>query len=255
MRKRGQHFLVDRRISERIADYAYLTGSDNVLEVGPGTGNLTEVLSARAGRVVAVEVDPRLAAALEGRFPNVSVIRGDALRVDLPEYEKVVSNLPYQISSKMTFRILKREFEVAVLMYQREFAQRLVAPPGSKDYGRLALNVGLRAEAEILERVPRTAFWPRPRVESAIVRLRPREDRPEVDERVFVDLTRGLFSQRRKKVKKSLAAMGISSETISRMESDLLDKRPENLTPEEVVSLAEAISCNHRTGSVFYTHR
>ena len=169
--------------------------------------------------------------------------------------EKVVSNLPYQISSKMTFRILKREFEVAVLMYQREFAQRLVAPPGSKDYGRLALNVGLRAEAEILERVPRTAFWPRPMVESAIVRLRPREDRPEVDERIFVDLTRGLFSQRRKKVKKSLAAMGISSETISRMESDLLDKRPENLTPEEVVSLAEAISCNHRTGSVFYTHR
>ncbi|MHC1594093.1 MAG: rRNA adenine N-6-methyltransferase family protein, partial [Methanotrichaceae archaeon] len=93
------------------------------------------------------------------------------------------------------------------------------------------------------------------RVESAIVRLRPREDRPEVDERIFVDLTRGLFSQRRKKVKKSLAAMGISSETISHMESDLLEKRPENLTPEEVVSLAEAISRNHRTGSVFYTHR
>jgi len=242
MKKKGQHFLVDRRILERIGDYADLTEQDHVLEVGPGTGNLTEVLSARAGYVTAIEVDPRLALDLEGRLPNVSVVRGDALRVPLPEYNKIVSNLPYQISSKVTFRLLERPFKLAVLMYQLEFAQRMVALPGTKDYGRLTLNVALRAEAEILERVPRGAFRPPPKVMSAIVRLKPREVRLPVDENIFDNLTRGLFTQRRKKVKKSLAMMKVSSEAISRMDPVLLEKRPQELSLENVAGLVEAIT-------------
>jgi 16S rRNA (adenine1518-N6/adenine1519-N6)-dimethyltransferase len=242
LKKLGQHFLVDRRVLSRIGDYAYLSEEDRVLEIGPGTGNLTRVLSERTGTVFAIEVDPALASSLEGRFMNVVVIRGDALKVPLPDYNKIVSNLPYQISSKITFRLLERPFDLAVLMYQREFAERMVASPGTKDYGRLTLNVSLRAEAEILERVPRGAFRPMPQVESAIVRLRPRENRIPVDYKVFDDLTRGLFSMRRKKVKRSLAAMRISSDVLSGIDPDLLDKRPQELTLEEVVDLARAVS-------------
>ena len=242
MKKLGQHFLVDRRVLARIGDYASLSEEDRVLEIGPGTGNLTCVLSERAGTVSAIEVDPALASSLEGRFMNVVVIRGDALRVPLPDYNKIVSNLPYQISSKITFRLLERPFDLAVLMYQREFAERMVASPGTKDYGRLTLNVSLRAEAEILEFVPRGAFRPMPQVESAIVRLRPHETRIPVDEKVFEDLTRGLFSMRRKKVKRSLAAMRIFSDVLSGIDPDLLHKRPQELTLEEVVDLARAVS-------------
>jgi 16S rRNA (adenine1518-N6/adenine1519-N6)-dimethyltransferase len=242
LKKLGQHFLVDRRVLSRIGDYAYLSEEDRVLEIGPGTGNLTRVLSERTGTVFAIEVDPALASSLEGRFMNVVVIRGDALKVPLPDYNKIVSNLPYQISSKITFRLLERPFDLAVLMYQREFAERMVASPGTKDYGRLTLNVSLRAEAEILEFVPRGAFRPMPQVESAIVRLRPRETRIPVDEKVFDDLTRGLFSMRRKKVKRSLAAMKVSFDVLSGIDPDLLDKRPQELTLEEVVDLARAVS-------------
>ncbi|MGC9515386.1 16S rRNA (adenine(1518)-N(6)/adenine(1519)-N(6))-dimethyltransferase RsmA [Methanocrinis sp.] len=242
MKKLGQHFLVDRRIIARIVDYASIDREDRVLEIGPGTGNLTEALSERAGTIFAIEVDANLATSLEGRFQNVSVLRGDALRVPLPDYNKIVSNLPYQISSKITFRLLERPFDLAVLMYQREFAERMVARPGTKEFGRLTLNVALRAEAEILERVPRGAFRPMPQVESAIVRLRPRENRIPVDERAFDDLTRGLFSMRRKKVKRSLAAMGVPSEILSRIDPDLLERRPQELFLEEVVDLARSVS-------------
>jgi 16S rRNA (adenine1518-N6/adenine1519-N6)-dimethyltransferase len=242
MKKLGQHFLVDRRVLARIGDYASLAEEDRVLEIGPGTGNLTEVLSARAGTVFAIEVDPALASSLEGRFPNVVVIRGDALKVPPPDYNKIVSNLPYQISSKITFRLLERPFDLAVLMYQKEFAERMVASLGTKDYGRLTLNVSLRAEVEIVERVPRGAFRPMPQVESAIVRLRPREKRIDVDYRVFDDLTRGLFSMRRKKVKRSLAAMKVSSDVLSRIDPDLLERRPQELSLEDAVDLAKAIS-------------
>lgn len=244
MKKLGQHFLVDRRVLARIGDYASLSEKDRVLEIGPGTGNLTRILSERAGEVFAIEVDPDLAASLKERFKNVTVTKGDALKVQLPDYNKVVSNLPYQISSKITFRLLERPFDLAVLMYQREFAERMVASPGTKEYGRLTLNVSLRAEAEILEFVPRGAFRPMPAVESAIVRLQPRGERIEVDRRVFDDLTRRLFSMRRKKVKKSLAALRFPSDVLSRIDPDLLERRPQELSLEDVVYLARAASGN-----------
>ncbi|MDF0589706.1 16S rRNA (adenine(1518)-N(6)/adenine(1519)-N(6))-dimethyltransferase RsmA [Candidatus Methanocrinis natronophilus] len=242
MKKLGQNFLVDGRVLARIGDYASLNEEDRVLEIGPGTGNLTRILSARAGKVYAIEVDPGLASALEGRHPNVVVMRGDALKAPLPDYNKVVSNLPYQISSKITFRILKRPFDLAVLMYQREFAERMVAFPGTKEYGRLTLNVSFRAEAEILEIVPRGAFRPMPQVESAIVRLLPRKTPIPVDEKAFDDITRVLFSTRRKKVKRSLASMGASLGALSRIDPQILDRRPQELTLEEVALIARTIS-------------
>lgn len=250
MRKKGQHFLLDMGIIERIVCYAELVPDDKVLEIGPGTGNLTKAMARRAGRVFALEVDPALAADLQERFGNtagnstagnaatgnVTVIKGDALKADLPEYNKIVSNLPYQISSRITYRLLARPFDLAVLMYQREFALRMVAKPGSQEYGRLALTAGYLCDAEIMERVPRSAFRPVPEVESAIVRLRPKEH--DIDAERFIGFAERLFNFRRKKVKKALASMGFSKEYLGMMDAALLEKRPEELTPDEAAKLA-----------------
>jgi 16S rRNA (adenine1518-N6/adenine1519-N6)-dimethyltransferase len=240
--KLGQHFLMDRGATIRIASYAELKPEDNVLEIGPGTGNLTETLASRAGHVYAVEIDPDLAAQLSGRFSNVQVIKGDALKVELPHYNKIVSNLPYQISSRITYRLLSRPFETAVLMYQWEFARRLAAAVGSEEYGRLAMVVGFFCRIEILEKVSKMAFRPVPQVDSAIVRLQPRLDRPEADPADFMRLVEGLFNNRRKKVKKGLAALEASPRAIAELDAALLERRPEDLSPDEAASLVVAIS-------------
>jgi 16S rRNA (adenine1518-N6/adenine1519-N6)-dimethyltransferase len=237
--KKGQHFLIDRGIVERIIDYAELSPKDRVLEIGPGTGNLTGALATHAGTVYAIEVDPDLVAGLQklqDRFQNISLIKGDALEVELPDYNKVVSNLPYQISSKITYRLLSRPFDTAVLMYQKEFARRMTAGPGQKEYGRLGMVAGYLCRAEILEIVSRSAFSPMPEVESAIVWLRPREH--EADAQTFMRFVERLFISRRKKVKKALASVGVPKERLAMIDSSMLEKRPEELTPKEAAELA-----------------
>jgi len=237
----GQHFLTDRSVIERIVSFAEIKREDRVLEIGPGTGILTKALAARAGSVYAVEVDPDLAAQLLGCAPNVLVINADALTVILPDYNKIVSNLPYQISSKISYRLLPRPFDLAILMFQKEFAERMMALPGSKDYGRLAMIAGFFCQIDILEGVPRTAFRPVPEVDSLIVRLRPRAERPEVDPGVFMRLVETLFRNRRKKVKKGLAAFGVGREIMEGLDASLQDKRPEDLAPDEVAGIARSI--------------
>jgi 16S rRNA (adenine1518-N6/adenine1519-N6)-dimethyltransferase len=240
--KLGQHFLEDAAIISRIADYADLKPEDRVLEIGPGPGNLTEALAARADKVYAVEIDADLAYQLAGRFSNVHVVSGDALKVELPVCNKIVSNLPYQISSAITYRLLSQPFEKAVLMYQWEFARKMVADAGSKEYGRLAMTVGFFCHVEILEKVSKMAFRPVPQVDSAVVRLLPREDRPPGDHLDLIRLAEGLFNNRRKKVKKGLAALGAGKAALAELDADLLDKRPEDLSSDEAASLLPAIS-------------
>ncbi len=238
--KKGQHFLIDHALLKRIGDYAELERRDHVLEIGPGTGNLTEILASRAGQVYAVEADPGLAADLQGRFPNVQVIKGDALLVSLPDYNKTVSNLPYQISSKITQRLLSRPFELAVLMYQQEFAERMLAKPGTDRYGRMAMIAGYLSSAESLEAVPRSAFRPIPAVKSVVVRLQPREH--DVDAEGFIKFVESLFRSRRKKIKKALLSMGISKDRLAMLDTSLLERRPEELTPDEAAWLMKSIS-------------
>jgi 16S rRNA (adenine1518-N6/adenine1519-N6)-dimethyltransferase len=240
--KLGQHFLIDQATVSRIADYAELGPEDTVLEIGPGPGNLTAALASRAGRVYAVEIDSELAAQLAGRFSNVEVIMGDALKAELPRCNKIVSNLPYQISSSLTYRLLSRPFQRAVLMYQWEFARRLKAAPGSEDYGRLAMTAGFFCQIEILEKVSKMAFRPVPQVDSAIVRLLPRPDLPAGPAEDLIRLAEGLFNNRRKKVKKGLAALGARGPDLAELDVDLLEKRPEQLSSDDAASLVQAIS-------------
>ena len=207
-KRAGQHQVIDPTVLEQMVDYAELSRDDVVLEVGAGIGNLTLLLAARAGKVIAVERDRRLMRVLGERLrvhSNVKLLCGDALQIELPKFNKVVANLPYGISSDITFRLLKHKFELAILMYQREFAERLVAKPGSDDYGRLTVNAYYRASLELLREVPPEAFFPQPKVTSAIVRLKPREPPFDVaDESMFFNVVRALFQHRRQRVRNAL---------------------------------------------------
>ncbi|PKK85985.1 MAG: ribosomal RNA small subunit methyltransferase A [Thermoplasmata archaeon HGW-Thermoplasmata-1] len=250
----GQNFLVDTRVADRQIRYADVKPEDTVLEIGPGHGILTKRLASKAGKVMAVEYDRDLAneLRLDPELKEVGIIEGDALGVDLfslPKFNKVVANLPYNISSPITFKLLGYPFDIAVLMYQLEFAERMTAKPGNSDYGRLTVNVYCVAECEILEKVPAAAYWPIPKVDSAIVMLRRRQSPPFelANEKVFYGMVDALFSQRRKKIRNSLTPF------ISRIPSHgipagelmwglpYLDERPEDLSPEQLAELANMI--------------
>ena len=204
----GQYQVVDSTLLERMVGYAELSRDDMVLEIGAGIGNLTLLLAARAGKVIAVERDRKLIKVLGERLSghsNVERLCGDALRIELPKFNKVVANLPYGISSDITFKLLEHGFELAVLMYQREFAERLAAKPGSDDYSRLTVNAYYRTSVELLGEVLPKAFFPQPKVTSAIVRLRPREPPFKAkNEKVFFNVIRALFQHRRQRVRNAL---------------------------------------------------
>ena len=207
-RRIGQQQVVDPMVLERMVDYAELSKKDVVLEIGAGIGNLTGLLAKRANEVIAVERDGKIVKALQERLKdltNVKFIHGNALKIDFPTFNKVVSNLPYSISSDVMFRLLEAKFDLAVLMFQREFAERLVAKPGSDDYSRLTVNAFYRSNIELLDHVPPTAFFPQPKVSSAIVRLKPRNPPFKVkDGKVFSDVVRALFQHRRQRVRNAL---------------------------------------------------
>ena len=245
----GQHFLVDERVAHRHVEYAGIAADDVVLEIGPGLGVLTRPLLRKAARVVAVEKDRRLARGLRDLGGNLEILEGDAVKVPLPAFDRVVSNLPYRISSPITFRLLDLPFDRAVLMYQEEFARRLVARQGDEDYSRLSVKAYVRARAELVERVPRSAFWPQPRVDSAIVLLEPRPALFSVEDWATFDaVVDASFQHRRKAIENALR---LSWPKFARTEkaferllsgSPYLRKRPEELTPEQFGELADALA-------------
>ncbi|HEY6586498.1 MAG TPA: 16S rRNA (adenine(1518)-N(6)/adenine(1519)-N(6))-dimethyltransferase RsmA [Candidatus Methanoperedens sp.] len=243
--KKDQHFLIDEQVLGRIIEYGHLNSLDTVLEIGAGFGNLTEKLARKAGKVIAIEVDPELASSLN-RFDNVEVIVGDAMKQDFPHFNKVISNLPYSISSPVTFKLLENKFDIGILMYQHEFAERMVAIPGSKDYGRLSIAVQYRANVEIMEVVPRLAFSAPPQVNSAIVRLVPRPPPYEVNNvDFFMKFITAAFSQRRKKLKNAIlnnaAFLGINDKALEKLPPDMIDRRAETISPEELAKLSDIL--------------
>ncbi len=249
-KQRDQHILTDRSVLRRIVEYSGLS-DEIVLEVGCGTGNLTSELLRRAKKVVGIEKDLRMVKVLrkkfskeieEGRF---ELIQGDALKVDFPEFDKFVSNIPYSISSLLTFKLLKHDFKLAVVMYQKEFAERLTAKSGSKKYGRLSVTSRAFCRAEILEVVSRKAFKPVPKVDSAIVRLVPQPELEVKNIEAFEDLVRFSFSMRRKKFGKILEdwfkKRKLSSDILLKYKSyykDYLERRPEEIEPEVFARLS-----------------
>ena len=249
LKRFGQHFLVDRMIRDELANQAELTPHDTVFEVGPGLGFLTTTLAARAGHVIAVEKDRTLAEYLTTKLAqhsNVKVIQGDALKSSIPSQAKVVSSPPYNISSKLTLHILGSEFKSATLLLQEDFVRRLTARNGSREYGRLTVMLQSKAKAEYVEKVPMSAFYPRPRVDSALVTIKPTTiPTPIKDVKMFADLVRALFTQRRRKVRGVLARylaskyQTESDEIISK--ATVIEKRVYELSLNEFIDLSNTI--------------
>lgn len=257
IKKWGQHFLFDRGILNRLAQTARLTPHDTVLEIGPGVGSLTSILATKCQKVVAIEVDRRLchiAKELLSPYPNVEVVEGDILKIDLDKLDlgmsyKVVANLPYYITTPIIMKLLKERerIEDMALTVQQEVAKRISAQPGGKDYGSLSLAIQFYCNAEISFSIPSSFFYPRPEVDSAVVHLRVREN-PVVeveDEEVFFRVVKASFTQRRKTLLNSLSAeLGLGRERVKTLLKDAEitpTRRGETLSAYEFARIASLL--------------
>ncbi|HHW74364.1 MAG TPA: ribosomal RNA small subunit methyltransferase A [Firmicutes bacterium] len=255
-RSMGQNFLIDRNIAAKIVEAAALRGGDPVVEIGPGAGALTVALAAGGMRVVAVELDRGLAAALARMLlprKNVSVLLEDALRVDWGALQRryfspgeavtLLSNLPYNISTPLLYALYKQgfPFKKAILMFQNEVARRLTAEPG-RDYGALSVLSRYYTIPEILFSVSRSSFWPRPEVDSAVVALRRRHREPDAaEESLLWEIVQTAFQQRRKMISNSLRPLGLGDELILILRQAGVDPaaRAEMLSVEQFAKIAQ----------------
>ena len=247
----GQHFLIDKRALQRIADALELRGDETVIEIGPGRGALTELLIPRAARLIAIEYDRALAKILRDRYAadsRVTVVAQDVLEVNYGELAGgpfvIAGNVPYYITTPILFHGLTRpRADRAVYLVQREVAERIVAPAGDREYGALSANVQALARAELLFRVPPGAFRPPPKVDSAVVRLTPRAEPAvaEDEEESYRTFVQAVFGMRRKQMRRVLRELwGMDADHVDRI---LLDAgvdpavRPETLAPEQFARL------------------
>jgi 16S rRNA (adenine1518-N6/adenine1519-N6)-dimethyltransferase len=255
----GQNFLLDLNLTARIARAAGALDKITVVEIGPGPGGLTRALLALgARRVIAIERDPRAIDALgeiAAHYPGrLEIIAGDALEFDPTplingEPARVVANLPYNIATPLLVRWLSAEpwppwFDSLVLMFQREVAERIVASPGSKTYGRLSVLAAWRTESRILFDIAPSAFVPPPKVTSSLVQLVPRQAPPACDRRMLERVTEAAFGQRRKMLRQSLKSLGVDPAAL--LEAAGIDptERAEQIPVEGFVALANAFADN-----------
>ena len=251
-KKLGQNFLIDEQVVNNIVAAADIKPGDAVLEIGPGIGTLTQGLAEAGAVVTAVEIDRRLievlSKTLEG-YNNVRVVHGDILRIDIsetvgaPKY-KVVANLPYYITTPIIMGLLEARMPIDVLvtMVQKEVAQRMVATPGTKDYGSLSVAVQYYTKAEIMFIVKPDSFIPPPSVESAVIRCTILDKPPvDVNEKIFFRVVKAAFAQRRKTLLNTLKTTGVPVETLKTiLDAAGIDgtRRGETLSIEEFAALA-----------------
>jgi 16S rRNA (adenine1518-N6/adenine1519-N6)-dimethyltransferase len=246
---KSQHLLIDDNILELQMRYANIRKKDIVLEIGTGLGFLTQELAKRAEKVITIEKDRQFIEYLEKNLPeNVELIIADILDIDLPRFDKVVANIPYKISSKLIFKLLDKSFTAAILLFQFEFALRMVAGVEMPDYSRLAVKINSKAHCEILHKVSRNSFFPVPKVDSAIVELVPREpDFPIINEELFDKVVDAVFNQKRKMIKNALLnkyQWFCSSQEdfkVIQKELDWQTKRGEELSPAQLAELSNNI--------------
>ena len=260
-RNLGQNYLIDRNKRDQIIDFGDISKDDVILEIGTGIGTLTIELAKRAKRVIAIEQDSKISEILAKRLKtekidNVELINDDALKVDFPPFNKIISNLPYQISSPITFKFLDYDFDLAILMYQKEFAQRMNGEVESKNYSRLSAMLYFKCNVEILSDVSCESFIPKPQIDSSVVKLTPKENKiPDDEFRTYSKFTKALFQHRNKKIKNALIDSrhiignvdkkvlkkrlnGIEDEMIL----DYLKKRVVVLTPEEILFISQNLN-------------
>jgi len=204
-------------IVQALVEKSALRNTDTVLEIGPGTGNMTVKMLDKVKKVIACELDPRMVAELQKRVQGshyqskLTMLVGDVIKTELPFFDVCVANVPYQISSPLVFKLLLHRpfFRCAVLMFQREFAQRLVAQPGDKLYCRLSINTQLLARVDHLMKVGKNNFRPPPKVESSVVRIEPRNPPPPINFQEWDGLTRICFVRKNKTLGAAFSSTGV----------------------------------------------
>ncbi|WP_427337730.1 16S rRNA (adenine(1518)-N(6)/adenine(1519)-N(6))-dimethyltransferase RsmA [Caloranaerobacter sp. DY30410] len=259
----GQNFLIDKNIIDKICDGAEIKESDQIIEIGPGIGTLTQELCKRARKVVAIEIDKNLYPILKDNlssYDNFYLVEGDVLKIDLNALIsnyfdndgeiKVVANLPYYITTPIIMKLLEEKIRVnkIVVMVQKEVALRMKAKPGSKDYGALSIAVQYYSEPQIIVNVPKNVFMPRPNVDSAVIMLNIYE-KPTVevkDEKLLFKIIKAAFSKRRKTLVNalSLGELGIAKEDIISILNECnidVKTRAENLSLDEFAKITNSI--------------
>ncbi len=252
-KRKGQNYLIKEDVLAKIIHEAELSKGDSVLEIGAGIGTLTIPLSENTRKVIAIEQDKKVANVLEKRIEelgltNIEIIVDDATKIELPITNKIVSNLPYQISSPITFKILENPFEMAVLMYQKEFAERMVASQGERNYSRLSVMIYMYSTVQMLFEVSKNDFFPKPKVSSAVIKMIPKQN-VEI-EPFFADVTRALFQHKKKKIRNALMdsfhEIGDLDKSeiknlISNLDHDMIDQRVFKMSPEELMKISRDI--------------
>lgn len=263
----GQNYLIDKNKRDEIIECANVTNEDVVLEIGSGIGTLTIPLALKAKKVISIEKDSVIYEILKNRLEennitNVKLIKGDALNIDFPKFNKIVSNIPYQISSPITFKFLKYNFDLAILMYQKEFANRMNGKIGTKNYSRLSAMLYFKCNIEKLISVSAESFIPKPKVDSIVVKVEQKSSDQLInfnigeikkeDFRIYSKYCKAIFQHKNKKIRNALidSRHEISDldkkqmkEKLNNITSNkinsLLDKRVLTITPEEILYLSK----------------
>ncbi|MBR3156668.1 MAG: 16S ribosomal RNA methyltransferase A [Methanobrevibacter sp.] len=233
----GQNYLIDKNKRDQIINFGDISKEDVILEIGTGIGTLTLELAKRAKKVIAIEQDQKICEILSQRLEdekidNVELINDDALKVDFPPFHKIISNLPYQISSPITFKFLNYDFDLGILMYQKEFASRMNGEVGTKNYSRLSAMLYFKCDVEKLTEVSNESFIPKPQIDSTVVKLTPKENSiSDEDFRTYSKFTKALFQHRNKKIKNALID---SRHIISNIDKKVLKKRLNDIDDEKL---------------------
>ena len=257
----GQNYLIDENKRNQIVNFGEIDEDDIILEIGPGIGTLTIEPAKKAKKVIAIEQDENICKILTTRLKdekidNVELINDDALKTDFPEFNKIISNLPYQISSPITFKFLDYDFDLAILMYQKEFADRMNGEVGSKNYSRLSAMLYFKCNVETLTNVSSESFIPKPKIDSTVVKLTPKENKIEdIDFETYSNFTKALFQHRNKKIRNALIDSRhiisnidkkVLKQRLNSIEDDALNdylsKRVIVLKPEEILYISKELN-------------
>ena len=257
----GQNYLIDKNKRDQIINFGDITKDDVILEIGTGIGTLTIELAKKAKRVIAIEQDEKICRILAKRLKdekidNVELINDDALKVEFPKFNKIISNLPYQISSPITFKFLNYDFDLAILMYQKEFAERMNGEVGTKNYSRLSAMLYFKCDVEKLTEVSNESFIPKPQIDSTVVKLTPKENViSDEDFKIYSKFTKALFQHRNKKIRNALIdsrhiISNIDKKVLKKSLNEIDDEKIEEylkkrvvvLTPEEILFVSQKLN-------------